>query len=272
MGFFTRNRPRTFDAWFDDATRGLCDFAKTWVREEYEDHFAAAYEDLRAEGLGEDEAEEAAVETLGNAGHVRRQLRKVYLTRGEGKRLERILRSPLKVDYERPPSPSRRLVRGFVLLTWLCYFAAMLHLRIGESWGTTGTMVTWGIAFLTVIVPREGFCVLTTIVFRHAVRARSLADLIVKYAQRNLAVAFWHGWLALFMITGDYGSFGQVRAWFFTALFTVLVVTVASAIFEFLLFQRIARKMRLYPAQNTTQIVKELRGLISRARQAQEFD
>ncbi len=61
MGLFRKNRPQTFDAWFDDATKGLCDFAKSQVREEYEDHFATAYEDLQAEGLSEREAEGAAV-------------------------------------------------------------------------------------------------------------------------------------------------------------------------------------------------------------------
>jgi hypothetical protein len=76
-----------FDAWMDDATRGLCDFAKGQVREEYEDHFAAAYEDLRAEGLGDKEAEEEAVETLGDAREVRRQLREVYFTRVEHRHL-----------------------------------------------------------------------------------------------------------------------------------------------------------------------------------------
>ena len=60
-----------FDAWLANATHGLCDFAKTQVREEYEDLFTAAHENLRAAGLGADEAEEAcnaALLTLGNQG------------------------------------------------------------------------------------------------------------------------------------------------------------------------------------------------------------
>lgn len=60
-----------FDTWLADATHGLCDFAKTHAREEYEDLFTAAHENLRAAGLGADEAEEACIAallTLGNQG------------------------------------------------------------------------------------------------------------------------------------------------------------------------------------------------------------
>lgn len=269
MGLFRKNRPQTFDAWFDDATRGFCDFAKGQVREEYEDHFTAAYEDLRAEGLDEQEAQESAVQSLGTARKIRRQLIKVYLTRGEDKRLGRIAASRVRIERERGKGLLEWFAKAAAFVVYGGFFAALVELNLSKRWGTMGTILGLGAAVATLIIARRGISASSlTLKLKNALRATSLENVLVLSAHRSLLQAFFFAWLATYLLNGN----------FLDHLFPAIVLLVSSAAGfldgarGFVAYQSIARKLRLYPAQNGTANVLELRNRIPRAPDSPEPD
>ncbi len=80
------------DDWLDTATRGLCDEAYARIADEIEAHVAEHVEHLQLEGLSEEDAEEKAIEALGDPRKARREFKRSHLTSGEMSYFQRITR------------------------------------------------------------------------------------------------------------------------------------------------------------------------------------
>lgn len=250
-----------FDAWLAKATRGLCDFAKGQVREEYEDHFAAAYEELRAEGLGEEEAEAAAVQSLGDGGKIRRKLKRIFLTSGEDILLGRLVTSRTEI------SPKQK---KFLLLCMAASVATFLlagsfvtlsaYLAGTRLWGDAA-MVLGCIAAFTMVLARRGFCDP-----RH-VHTNCLEHLLEKRAQFHLASALVMSWLLFSIIAfpPDLREFfsPSFAAEAFGVIWLVLMILACLRLFrEFLCLRSISRKLRRHPHKTATSSVLSLRVLV----------
>jgi len=256
-----------FDAWFDSATRGLCDFAKTQVREEYEDHFAAAYEDLRAKGLGEEEAERAAVGSLGDARKIRRQLKKVYLTWGEERELAPIRVSGNKIRFGRFGLLKRRAGRktsdhssSKTQLRFVLYALGLMVLGniAGEKvFGSAAAFVGVCVAVIVVTVTREGILLLCG---ETSPEALSLGDALRGTAQGM--VAAWFAFVGIpFWISGpgDWAGGGGTALLVELCGMGMFLLLSVPLLWWAIALQSIARKLRWYPTQNAAPVVMKLR-------------
>lgn len=251
-----------FDAWLAKATRGLCDFAKGQVREEYEDHFAPAYEELRAEGLGEDKAERAAVRSLGDAKKIRRQLKKVYLTQREDRVLGKIASSRSKIRSARETRPPSWPVKlgaigsfgGFMLL-------AGLFIGV-DSGGVRATVLGIGAAFLTIIIAKKGFYVQFENAFRRTIRASSLAEVPLRFAQMHFAMTLYSSWICAYFVNQE-PAFLKLGA----AFGALGVISSGLGSFH---FHAIARKLHAYPEEADTPNMHKLRYRLEEAKDPQE--
>ncbi len=264
MVFWRKHRPQTFDAWLDQATRGLCDFAKTQVREEYEDHFTAAYEQLRAEGMDETQAAETAVQSLGRTRHVRRQLKKVYLTRSQEKFLERML--------EGVHDPLTSGVPVKFRLSWgIRIFAGML---IGAPFilglGVFGIFTFQGsqdamiglVILVALVCGVAGLVVAKKLLARFNEHQRTLP--LEHAIERSLKYTlffdvFWYG--TILAIVFDSGWFILIDWIWFIIIPPYLLVDTYSWRIRY----HIARKLRRYPSQNATPVVVKLREAYGKA-------
>ena len=248
MGFWRKHKPQTFDAWLDQATRGLCDFAKTQVREEYEDHYRGAYEDLREEGLDEHEAAETAVQSLGDAREVRKQIRKIYLTWLEEKHLGWIASSREGIRSNRTSVPQSVTSRNAILAWQVAESGIFGAVFGGMLWGFQGTILG-AVGVLTVILLRREYYAQVTI---HAATVEDLTDKCAQRRVADLCDVFWV--LSLIFVFASRASYP-----FMVISACLAVVLVSKPIYEILRFRVIARKLRRYPAQNATPVVVKLR-------------
>ena len=72
--------PRALEVWLHEAGAHLSSASTARMREEIVEHYDAAYEDARSQGVGNEEAERRALTALGEAKHVNRRYREVMLT------------------------------------------------------------------------------------------------------------------------------------------------------------------------------------------------
>lgn len=277
MGLFMKNRPQTFGAWFDDATRGFCDFAKGQVREEYEDHFTAAYEDLRTKGLGEEEAERAAVSSLGDARKVRRQLRKVYLTWQEEKRLEAIgrVRFPfsltLGASAQQIFNMDRVRVLTFFFIHGLLIVAPPCRLGFAAlgPWGALAGMIV-GLGLL--IAAKEGIFISLVSVWGRSgkvTRTKSIGDALTKYAKLCLGNAVLFGCLVAWQSMDLLSA--RLLGIFLRVLFLGVGIPASLHYLRwFFQYRSCARKIRSYSKQNTTLNVLALHYRLEEEQKLQE--
>lgn len=257
-----------FDAWLADATRGLCDFAKGQVREEYEDHFAAAYEDLRAEGLGEKEAERVAVESLGDARATRKKLRRVYLTRGEDTTLGQAA-SVVNVSPSLPVTPlSRGTKLGISALLGLPLL--FIGVFVGTSLGGgTGTLI----GFLA------GGCVAASVVFALwltclGVQALGESDrfrpqeTVLRYLRRRLrsSLLFFFAiasYMLLLVFGRDDWHVPEMRVLVQFGGMVAFVGFLLVAVLQWRHMNAIIRKLETHPDKNATPNLARLTGACS---------
>lgn len=70
-----------FSAWLKQIASGLPDDVAESVRDEYTAHYEDAADDLMTQGLSQIEAQNKAVEQLGNADKISRRLKDVHIGR-----------------------------------------------------------------------------------------------------------------------------------------------------------------------------------------------
>jgi len=81
--------PRALEVWLHEAGAHLSSASTARMREEIVEHYDAAYEDARSQGVGNEEAERRALTALGEAKHVNRRYREVMLTCSDARALRR---------------------------------------------------------------------------------------------------------------------------------------------------------------------------------------
>lgn len=70
-------------SWIDDATRGLCEDARTRITDEISAQIGRAAAQLQQEGISERDAIVRSVQQLGSSGDARRKFKRIYLTEWE---------------------------------------------------------------------------------------------------------------------------------------------------------------------------------------------
>lgn len=109
--------------WLEVATKGLCDDARTRIREEFRDHFQDALAQQVAAGLDEETAARQAVEGLGSPRRALRDFRRVHLTARQAKLVDAVARR----------SPMLRRALGFFLLAF-CFNPTVAMLLGVPDW------------------------------------------------------------------------------------------------------------------------------------------
>jgi len=225
--------------------------------------------------LGEDEAEKAAVESLGNARKTKRDLKKVFLTWQEEKMLEWI-------GVSRFPFTSRQafaIGRASILddlqaLAWLgAYLFVVFGVPVkicGDFWGFWGLLVGLSVGLTLLVATREGVYATYANQKKYFIHVQSLDEALKRHAMGMTCDCLLCGCFCLWVLR-YYTFWTEHSLPALNILFTCLAF--AGLLFGYAHvrpLQKAARKLRMYPKENTTLNVLALRYRLEEEQEMQE--
>jgi hypothetical protein len=254
LGF--QRAPKDFETWLACATRGLCDHSREFAGAEFEDHYAAACEDLERQGLTEAEVTTRALSGLGDPRKLRRRLRKIYLTTNDECRLTKVSNY---LAHSAPPP-----IRKMPPLSWSQWIDISLVVAFPflVAIGVFGALFATGNAEIADILLDVLFFILASVVVAIVLPAgvvllleravRNPAPTLEAYLKPQVKVRMALGFIVIIHVLFAI-KFGDVT------MACVLFVSGLCCAVATLLVPDLGSKLERYPSRNQSPVVIEAR-------------
>jgi hypothetical protein len=255
LGF--QRTPKDFETWLANATRGLCAHSRKIAGAEFEDHYAAACEDLESQGLTGVEVTARALSGLGDPRKLRRRLKRIYLTTYD----EMLLNQLMLQLHVFAPSVSRKapplswplrvaigLAVGFPFLVAIGLFGALFV--AGNKDALLGLFFVLTVPMVVVVLPVGGLLLLHKAADKPTSKIRRMPTLEA-YLKYNARLGMYVGMMCISVaLLLGFDDFTRSIIYSGFGLWSVVISLHLS---------RLASKLERHPSRNESPAVIKVR-------------